>query len=96
MEMSDSGNAIGEKTEHADAQYDINDTPSSPGTLNSPDVSSSVGKDAIESLSEDAKFDTGPPNGGLKAWLQVAASFFLFFNTWYANALVQHTSNNFS
>jgi hypothetical protein len=23
-----------------------------------------------------------PPNGGLTAWLQVAGSFFLFFNTW--------------
>ena len=23
-----------------------------------------------------------PPNGGLKAWLQVAGSFFLFFNSW--------------
>ncbi|RAK96110.1 major facilitator superfamily protein [Aspergillus ibericus CBS 121593] len=23
-----------------------------------------------------------PPNGGLRAWLQVLASFFLFFNTW--------------
>jgi hypothetical protein len=22
------------------------------------------------------------PNGGLRAWLQVAGSFFLFFNTW--------------
>ena len=24
-----------------------------------------------------------PPNGGLTAWLQVAGSFFLFFNTWF-------------
>ena len=23
-----------------------------------------------------------PPNGGLKAWLQVLGSFFLFFNSW--------------
>jgi hypothetical protein len=23
------------------------------------------------------------PNGGLKAWLQVAGTFFVFFNTWY-------------
>lgn len=23
-----------------------------------------------------------PPNGGFKAWLQVAGSFFLFFNCW--------------
>jgi hypothetical protein len=25
---------------------------------------------------------TSVPNGGLMAWLQVAGSFFLFFNTW--------------
>ena len=24
-----------------------------------------------------------PPNGGLVAWLQVAGSFLLFFNSWY-------------
>ena len=24
-----------------------------------------------------------PPDGGLVAWLQVAGSFFLFFNSWY-------------
>lgn len=23
-----------------------------------------------------------PPNGGLKAWVQVLACYFLFFNTW--------------
>ena len=27
------------------------------------------------------------PNGGLKAWLQVVAAFFIFFNTWYATLL---------
>lgn len=26
---------------------------------------------------------SSPPNGGLVAWLQVAGSFFLFFNSWY-------------
>ncbi|OOF98852.1 hypothetical protein ASPCADRAFT_162625 [Aspergillus carbonarius ITEM 5010] len=30
-------------------------------------------------LSDDG---ASPPNGGLRAWLQVLASFFLFFNTW--------------
>ena len=25
------------------------------------------------------------PNGGLKAWLQVAGAFFLSFNTWYVS-----------
>ena len=28
------------------------------------------------------------PNGGVKAWLQVLGSFFLFFNTWYG--LINH------
>ena len=23
-----------------------------------------------------------PPNGGLTAWMQVVAAFFIFFNTW--------------
>lgn len=26
-----------------------------------------------------------PPDGGLLAWIQVFASYFLFFNTWYVN-----------
>lgn len=26
-----------------------------------------------------------PPNGGTLAWLQVAGSFFLFFNCWYVS-----------
>jgi hypothetical protein len=26
---------------------------------------------------------SAPVNGGLQAWLQVAGSFFLFFNSWY-------------
>ena len=25
---------------------------------------------------------SGPPNGGFKAWMQVAGAYFLFFNTW--------------
>ena len=25
---------------------------------------------------------TKPPNGGLTAWMQVVAAFFIFFNTW--------------
>ena len=27
-----------------------------------------------------------PPDGGLTAWVQVAGSFFLFFNSWYEHA----------
>lgn len=30
-----------------------------------------------------------PPDGGLKAWLQVAGSFFLYFNTWYVHLTLQ-------
>lgn len=29
-----------------------------------------------------------PPNGGWFAWLQVAGSFFLFFNCWYVSKTV--------
>ena len=32
--------------------------------------------------------DSAPPNGGLRAWLQVLGSFFLFFNTWYVLASI--------
>jgi hypothetical protein len=39
---------------------------------------------------QEARFDateetaySAPVNGGLQAWLQVAGSFFLFFNSWY-------------
>jgi hypothetical protein len=35
-----------------------------------------------------------PPDGGINAWLQVAGSFFLFFNTWYADLYVEYTSYN--
>lgn len=31
--------------------------------------------------------DDGPPDGGLKAWLQVLGSFFLFFNCWYESSV---------
>lgn len=31
---------------------------------------------------DDASPSDEPPNGGLHAWLQVAGSFFLFFNSW--------------
>lgn len=35
------------------------------------------------SAKNDDDDDPGPPpNGGFKAWLQVAGSFFLFFNCW--------------
>jgi hypothetical protein len=32
-----------------------------------------------------------PPNGGFQAWLQVAGSFFLFFNCWYVKTLNSRT-----
>lgn len=30
-----------------------------------------------------------PPNGGVQAWLQVFAAFFMYFNTWGKNHLIQ-------
>lgn len=37
----------------------------------------------VERQKEVNPDDPGPPpNGGVKAWLQVAGSFFLFFNCW--------------
>ena len=37
----------------------------------------------VEPQKEVNSDDPGPPpNGGVKAWLQVAGSFFLFFNCW--------------
>jgi hypothetical protein len=38
---------------------------------------------------EQKFLDPGPPpNGGYYAWLQVAGSFFLFFNCWYVGELL--------
>ncbi|KAE8404101.1 major facilitator superfamily domain-containing protein [Aspergillus pseudonomiae] len=37
---------------------------------------------------------TMPPNGGLRAWLQVAGSFFLFFNSWYRSHVVPTALQN--
>lgn len=37
--------------------------------------------DNSNSVEDDSPGDE-PPNGGLHAWLQVAGSFFLFFNLW--------------
>lgn len=34
-----------------------------------------------EDLDEEVPFDH-PPDGGLKAWLQVVGAFFIFFSTW--------------
>ena len=35
-------------------------------------------------VTREKSLDPGPPpNGGFAAWLQVAGSFFLFFNSWY-------------
>lgn len=46
-----------------------------------------VGENEQGVLSSDSsatiKLDLkGPPNGGLKAWIQVLGAFFLYFNTW--------------
>jgi hypothetical protein len=37
----------------------------------------------LETIVSEKEHDPGPPpNGGFRAWLQVAGSFFLFFNCW--------------
>lgn len=41
-----------------------------------------VGEPAAPNKSNDDSDPGPPPNGGFKAWLQVAGSFFLFFNCW--------------
>jgi hypothetical protein len=37
---------------------------------------------ATDSTTEKTSDPGPPPNGGFVAWLQVAGSFFLFFNAW--------------
>ena len=37
-----------------------------------------------EKDSHKATGTQGPPNGGVRAWLQVLGSFLVFFNIWYA------------
>lgn len=39
-------------------------------------------ENALDGQSQPHKPAAGPPNGGLKAWLQVLGSFFIYFNTW--------------
>jgi hypothetical protein len=34
-----------------------------------------------------------PPNGGLKAWVQVVGAFMLFFNSWYVVPPHRHRDN---
>ena len=34
--------------------------------------------------------EMGIPNGGFVGWLQVAGSFFIFFNTWYVFLQPKH------
>jgi hypothetical protein len=41
-------------------------------------------KGDVISVHEASHGSVNPPNGGLVAWIQVAAAFCLFFNTWYA------------
>ena len=53
-------------------------------------------QDNIHAASVDEKEDdqlvevevAKPPNGGLTAWLQVVAAFFIFFNTWLVCELI--------
>ena len=46
------------------------------------DDSSSEHAPAESGEPKRALADNTPPNGGLVAWLQVVAAFFLFFNPW--------------
>ena len=47
--------------------------------------------DAPIGLTKEKSLDPGPPpNGGFAAWLQVAGSFFLFFNSWYVARYIIH------
>lgn len=39
----------------------------------------------LDTTAEKSNDPGPPPNGGFDAWLQVAGSFFLFFNGWYVN-----------
>lgn len=62
--------------------------PSATSTVNSA-LDAGAGLDNLPPAGEpattkdhDADDPGPPPNGGFKAWLQVAGSFFLFFNCW--------------
>ncbi|OLN95252.1 Riboflavin transporter MCH5-like protein 15 [Colletotrichum chlorophyti] len=39
-------------------------------------------ENGVDELPAPYRKPQGPPNGGLKAWLQVLGSFFIYFNTW--------------
>ena len=49
------------------------------------DAQANIAPDDLPQVLEAEKpSDPGPPpDGGLKAWIQVVGSFFLFFNCWY-------------
>jgi hypothetical protein len=49
-----------------------------------------------EEASESSTIIDNPPDGGLTAWLQVVASWMIFFNTWYVASimLICHTVNH--
>jgi len=47
------------------------------------ETASDEGPPADTADAEAAAKPDGPPNGGLRAWLQVVGAFVLLFNTWY-------------
>jgi len=60
----------GEKEEQLDAQVRVNVEPGEGGNASPPEAATECHLGP-------------PPNGGFHAWLQVAGSFFLLFNSWY-------------
>ena len=78
-----------EEVEKRDADDDAHDLPTSRVVSRESTMDEALDAEAnIEAITAtDSKTektsDPGPPpNGGFAAWLQVAGSFFLFFNAW--------------
>ena len=79
-----------EQPEKWDAEDDVHRFPASRVTTRESAMDEALDAEANIELAVPAKgsaveetADPGPPpNGGFAAWLQVAGSFFLFFNAW--------------
>ena len=86
FDPSPSANIDPEKISHSDSDGDSLDAVTEQGDVDAPEVSEQDGPDGgnVEKKTSKASVNNAAsiPNGGLRAWLQVAGSFFLFFNTW--------------
>jgi hypothetical protein len=51
------------------------------------DEAVSLAKDAGETTANSKETLNETPNGGFRAWLQVAGVFCLYFNTWYSSII---------